>query len=393
MTFDLLKDLRIIEISAFVAAPLAGLTLAQLGAEVIRIDPPGGGIDSRRWPLAPDGSSLYWQGLNRAKKSIFVDLKTAAGQVVLHRLLNTCGSNGGIILTNLGATDWLQFDALTQARPDVILVELTGHHNGSAAVDYTVNSAVGVPWATGNEESKEPVNHMLPAWDGMAGMTLSTALLAALRARDKSNKAQHIRIALSDVAVGFLGNLGLLSEADLNKSGRARHGNHVYGTFGHSLPCRDGKFVMVVAMTKRHWKALIGAAQMEDEIKALEQQHKLDLHIEGDRYAAREKIYSILRKWSLQLTQEDISTVLDKHGALWGPYQTFDELLNDKRLVAENPLIQNVPYDGIGTLPVPGSTIRPVGASESTLSAGPAPGSDTQTILDELGIPANCVDN
>lgn len=76
MPFSLLKGVKIIEVSAFIAAPLAGLTLAQLGAEVIRSDPVGGGIDASRWPLAADGTSLYWCGLNRAKQSVCVDLKT-----------------------------------------------------------------------------------------------------------------------------------------------------------------------------------------------------------------------------------------------------------------------------------------------------------------------------
>ena len=95
MTYQLLSGLRIVEVSAFIAAPLAGLTLAQLGAEVIRIDPPGGGIDAGRWPLAPDGRSLYWEGLNRAKRSVCLDLKSPDGQAALHALLRGAGATAG----------------------------------------------------------------------------------------------------------------------------------------------------------------------------------------------------------------------------------------------------------------------------------------------------------
>lgn len=386
MSYDLLKGLRVIEISAFVAAPLAGLTLAQLGADVIRIDPPGGGIDFHRWPLAEDGTSLYWQGLNGAKRSVLLDLKSSSGQVVLSQLLNTCGSNGGIVLTNLGGAEWLQFDALQQHRADVILIELTGHHDGSAAVDYTVNAQVGVPLATGSEHATEPVNHMLPAWDGMAGLTLSTALLAALRARDHTSAAQHLQISLSDVAAGFLGNLGILAEAAVNQSPRQRHGNHVFGTFGHSLPCKDNRYVMVVAMTRRHWKALVTASGLEQQMQAIEQQQHLDLYREADRYAARSQIYSLLKEWSLQRNQADVAALLNQQGALWGPYQSFDELLNDPLLVKDNPMMTLLPASS-GGYPVPGSTIRVGGASEGELTPPTSPGAQTQSVLDELDLP------
>ncbi|MEM7256472.1 MAG: CoA transferase [Pseudomonadota bacterium] len=388
MSYDLLKGLRIIEISAFVAAPLAGLTLARLGAEVIRIDPPGGGIDFNRWPLASDGSSLYWQGLNRAKKSVLLDLKSPAGQQVLAQLLNTHADNGGIVLTNLGAVEWLQFDALKQHRADVILIELTGHHNGGTAVDYTVNAQVGVPAVTGGEADSTPVNHMLPTWDGIAGLTLSTALLAALRARDKTTNGQHLRIALSDVAVGYLGNLGVLAETALSGKSRARQGNHVYGTFGHSLRCKDGRFVMVVAMTRRHWKALISAAKLEADILTIEQQHNLDLYREADRYTARRQIVTLLEAWSQQHNQSEIAKQLTRHGALWGPYQSFDELLADPLLVADNPMMQTLTQPA-GTYPVAGSTIRIGGQIEDTISAAPVPGADTQQLLDELDLSAS----
>ena len=392
MTDDLLSGLRVIEISAFVAAPLAGLTLAQLGAEVIRIDPPGGGIDNNRWPLANDGSSLYWQGLNRGKKSVQLNLREANGREVFHRLLNTRDQNGGIVLTNLGGADWLQFEALKQQRPDVILIELCGHHDGAPAVDYTVNAAVGVPLATGTAGQTEPVNHMLPAWDGMAGLTLSTALLAALRSRDQTSAPRHLRIALSDVAVGFLGNLGILADTHLKRESRPRHGNHVYGTFGHSLRCKDGKFVMVVAMTKRHWQALVTAAHIEDEVQVLEQQGQLDLNKEEDRYSARNDIVTLLQSWSEQLPQPQVAEQLQQHGALWGPYQSFEELLNDKRLFTGNPLIQQIPHAYADNVPVPGSTIRDVGGRQPALTAGPEPGSDTQNILNELDLPQHLLD-
>ena len=309
-------------------------------------------------------------------------------------MLQQHGADGGILLTNLSGPDWLSFDQLKQHRSDLILVELTGHYDGSVAVDYTVNAASGVALATGAEQQTEPVNHMLPAWDGIAGLTLSTAILAALRARDRSGHAQHLKVALSDVAIGFLGNLGVLPEAELQGQSRARHGNHVYGTFGHSLPCSDGHYVMVVAMTTRHWHALVSAAGIESEVLKLEQTHSVDLTRETDRYQLRHEIKALLTAWSSCHTQQQVQDALQSQQALWGPYQTFSELLeNDARASTANPMIQTLKHTTAGNFRVPGSTIRIPNREEGTAAAGPIPGADTREVLRAFGINPNFTDS
>src|SRR5262245_2404366 len=92
----MLTGLRIVEISSFVAAPLGGMTLAQLGAAVIRVDPIGGAPDVRRWPVTADGTSIYWAGLNKGKRSITVDLRSARGRDIVARL----AASAGVVLTN-----------------------------------------------------------------------------------------------------------------------------------------------------------------------------------------------------------------------------------------------------------------------------------------------------
>jgi 2-methylfumaryl-CoA isomerase len=101
--YDLLKGLRVVEGSAFVAAPTCGLYLAQMGVEVIRFDNIGGGPDFRRWPLAENGSSLYWEGLNKGKKSIAIDLASPHGREIAQRLAAAPGADGGLFVTNFPA--------------------------------------------------------------------------------------------------------------------------------------------------------------------------------------------------------------------------------------------------------------------------------------------------
>src|SRR3954464_1470973 len=179
----LLADLRIVEISAFVAAPLGGMTMAQMGAEVIRIDPIGGGIDFNRWPVTEEGQSLYWAGMNKAKRSVALALDKPEGRALAQAIATAPGPGGGIVLTNLPPLPSLDYASLKSKREDVILLRLTGNRDGSAAVDYTVNAASGFPLVTGNNTGSGggalPVNHVLPTRHIATSLHLPSALLSA----------------------------------------------------------------------------------------------------------------------------------------------------------------------------------------------------------------------
>src|SRR5438034_2802 len=128
----LLADLRIVEFSAFVAAPLGGMTMAQFGAEVIRIDPIGGAIDFARWPVTEDGASLYWAGLNKAKRSVALALDKPEGRELAQAIATAPGPSGnpgggGIVLTNLPPLPGLDYASLKAKRDDVILLRLIGN--------------------------------------------------------------------------------------------------------------------------------------------------------------------------------------------------------------------------------------------------------------------------
>src|ERR1700759_3880886 len=122
-------DLRVIESSAFIAAPLAGLPLAQFGADVIRVEMIGGSIDYSRLPLMPSGRSLYWTSLNKAKRSIAIDLRRPEGRELVRALVTAGGERGGVLLTNI-VSKWLDHAALAGARADVITCMIEGNQDG-----------------------------------------------------------------------------------------------------------------------------------------------------------------------------------------------------------------------------------------------------------------------
>lgn len=139
---QILKGMRVGEGSAFVAVPLAGMTLAQMGADVIRFDRIQGGLDAQRWPVAPNGESLFWAGLNKGKRSVAVDMKSPRGKELITEIITAPGEDAGLFLTNLRVRGWMDYETLSQHRADLVMVTLQGDRHGRPAVDYTVNAAI-----------------------------------------------------------------------------------------------------------------------------------------------------------------------------------------------------------------------------------------------------------
>src|SRR4051794_6670008 len=297
-----LAGVRVVEVSSFVAAPTAGLTLAQLGADVIRIDPVGGAADVHRWPLAhssdgQSGRSLYWAGLNRGKRSAEIDLSTPDGRALLADLVCAPGAHAGILVSNLFGKSWLSDDALRARRPDLVHVQVLGRADGGPAVDYVVNAASGLPWATGPAAGTEPVNHALPAWDLLCGMHAAVAVLAGLHRRAVTGAGTYATVSLDDVAASTLTTLGLLPEALQTGASRPAYGNEVYGTFGADFNLADGERVMVVAVTARQWRQLADVTGNADAVAALERQVGADFADEGERFRHRDALIALLRPW------------------------------------------------------------------------------------------------
>ncbi len=336
-----------VEISAFVAAPLGGATLARLGAEVIRVDPLGGGLDSARWPLH-DGRSLYWAGLNRGKRSVALDLRSDRGQEVAARL----AASAGTVLTNLPQRGPLAYEALRERRPDLVMVMITGHADGSAAVDYTVNAATGFPWVTGPPGHEGPVNHVLPAWDVATGLLAAATLLAGDRRRMREGDGSLALISLADVALRVADQLGLVDEARLIEEPRGRFGNDVYGTYGRDFRTGDGRRLMVLALTPRQWNSLEAATGLPFATIPG------DLLDEGQRWLERERINALLEAWVGEREYAEVASRFREHDVLWGPYRTF------KEMAAEDPRIPALMADR---------------------APDPVLGADTVAVLSELG--------
>jgi 2-methylfumaryl-CoA isomerase len=380
----ILQGMRVVEGSAFVAAPLGGMTLAQLGADVIRFDQIGGGLDQHRWPLAASGQSLFWAGLNKGKRSIQLDLTSDAGRELATALIVAAG----LLVTNFPARGWLGFEGLRARRPDLIMVALTGNPDGSSEVDYTVNPATGFPWATGPRNLSEPLNSVLPAWDVAMGTLATTGLLAAERHRTLTGEGGLVRLSLSDVAFAMVGNLGRIAEAQLGGHDQPKDGNYLYGAFGHDFATRDDRRLMVVALTARQWRALRDATAIGEACTVIEQVTDHDLDTETGRYEARDLIAALLRPWFAARDLSEIREHFAGTGVSWGPYQTFRQLVTeDPRCSTANPLFERVDQPGIGSYLTPGSPIWHDALERVPVRRAPVLGEHTDEVLaDVLGL-------
>ncbi len=382
----ILKGLRIVEGSAFVAMPLGGMTLAQLGADVIRFDPIGGGLDYTRWPVTLDGKqSLFWAGFNKGKRSIAVDFRKVEGQELLTRLICAPGEEAGMFITNFPARGWLDYKTLKAQREDLIMVNLIGRRDGSSEVDYTVNPQVGFPMVTGPTAWPRPVNHLLPAWDCIAGQMAMVGLLAAERHRRLTGRGQLVKIALKDVALAMLGHLGKIAEVMINDADRPKDGNYLYGAYGRDFGTLDGKRLMIVGLTQAQWSNLCKATGLKVEFDALGERLRLDLSKEGNRFRARREISRIFEPWFATRMLAEIRKIFNDCNVTWAEYRTVRQTIEkDPDCSSQNPMFSMVDQPDVGTYLMPASPLDFGEVERLEAKRAPVLGEHTDEILLDL---------
>ncbi|MDI9914116.1 CoA transferase [Rhodococcus sp. IEGM 1379] len=383
-----LSGLRIIEVSSFVAAPLCGLTLSQLGAEVIRIDPIGGASDYHRWPVTEQGESIYWTGLNKGKKSLAVNMRSDEGRALVQQLVTAPGVGNGILVTNAGGRGWMSHDTLSALRNDVITLEILGRRDGSPGVDYTVNAALGFPMMTGPADYAGVVNHVLPAWDMACGLYAGLAVTAAVRKRDSTGAGSQIMLPLEDVALATAGTLGYLTEVQINGQSREYGGNAVYGTYGIDFVTSDNERFMLVALTTRHFRDLTAVTGTVVAVDAVESALGADFSTEADRYRHREVLTALFSRWFCEHSGSEVTAALEKTSVLFERYRSFANVVESGEL-ENNPMFSPLEQPRIGTYL---AAANPASFDGAHFATGPASevGEDSTSVLaDILGTTAD----
>jgi crotonobetainyl-CoA:carnitine CoA-transferase CaiB-like acyl-CoA transferase len=258
-----LSGLKVVELARILAGPWAGQLLADLGAEVIKVERPGGGDDTRAWgpPFAADGSAAYFHGCNRGKSSVAIDLASAAGQEKVRAL----AADADILIENFkvgGLAGYgLDFASLAKVNPGLIYCSITGFgQDGPYAArpgyDFMIQGMGGMMDLTGAADG-EPMRAGVAVADLFTGLYASSAILAALRGRDATGIGCHIDMALLDVQVAMLANQAmnyLIGGAAPRRLGNAHPNIAPYQTFavadGHVIVAvgNDGQFARLCAL-------------------------------------------------------------------------------------------------------------------------------------------------
>jgi 2-methylfumaryl-CoA isomerase len=383
--YSLLSGLRIVECASFIAGPSCALHLSQLGAQVIRIDPIGGGMDFNRWPVTPEGRSLYWEGLQKGKRSVAIDLTRPEGRQLAVDLITAPGPDAGLFVTNYPSDGFLSHEALSRHRADLITVRVLGWRDGSPAVDYTVNAALGMPWITGSERNgPEPVNHVVPAWDLVTGAYAAFALLAAERHRLRTGQGQEVAVALSDVALACLAHTGQVAEA-LTQGDRPRYGNALFGAFGRDFVTADGERVMAVAITARQWSGLVKALGLQAPVGALEASLGVSFAEEGQRFMHRDALFPLVEQAVAGLTLAQVRERFEAAHVLWSPYRTLRTAVEaDPRLALVAPYFEMLDHPSGLRYPAPGAAAQFQSSPRAPVTRAPRLGEHTDEVLAQV---------
>ncbi len=392
--YNLLNDLSIVEVSSFVASPTAGLYCAQMGAEVIRVDHKAGGLDYNRYMLTAEGRSLSWENLNRAKKSVALDLQSGEGRELLVELAASVGQ----CITNLPEASFLSHAAMAAKRADMISLRIMGWHDGRQAMDFTVNAAAGYPLMCGPEDwdpaTAPPVNQVLPAWDFITGAYSAFAMLAALRHRDRTGEGSEVRVPLGDVAIGTLANSGTMAEMLYRGADRERLGNAIWGAFGRDFRSRDGKRFMVAALTPKQWSGLVKAFGIAEPMAALEAELGVRF-ADGDtpRFQHRARLFDLFQQAAGAMDYDTLAARMGAEGCTFERYRTAHEAANDAQLVADNPLFGPSPANPSGfAYPATRSFANFPGREVGDPRPAPYLGEHSEEVLaDKLGLSSGAI--
>ncbi len=392
--YNLLSGLSIIEVSSFVASPTAGLYCAQMGAEVIRVDQIGGGLDYDRYMLTAEGRSLSWENLNRAKKSVALDLRAPRGRELVVELARKTGQ----LITNVPEQSFLSHARVAEGRSDMITVRIMGWGDGRQAMDFTVNAASGYPLMTGPSDlapdasgAPPPVNQVLPAWDFITGAYAAFALLAALRHRETAGEGGEVRIPLGDVAIGTLANSGAMAEMLYRGGDRERLGNAIWGAFGRDFLARDGVRFMVAALTAKQWTALVAAFDVAVGIAALEAQTGVSFATsDANRFTHRAELFALCQRAAGDQEYAVLAQRLTASGATFERYRTAYQAARDPDLVGDNPLFGPATANPSGfAYPAPGPFANLPGQNRAAPQPAPYLGEHSEEVLaDRLGLSA-----
>ena len=375
-----LNGVKVIDLTHMLAGPYAGMVLADLGAEVVKVEPLGSGEMTRGLlKNDPDYSfknfGAYFLTLNRNKKSVSIDLKNKKGLEVFYDLVRSAD----IVLNNFSAGVVsklkIDFENLSAINPKIITCSITGFgetgpHSTRPAYDQIVQAYSGGMSITG-KDAKSPTRAGIPIGDLGSGLYSVIGILSALYSREKTLKGQHIDLSLLDVQISlltYMATMQTLSGIDPEPIGNAHFVHVPYNSFTTS----DG-FVVIAVITDEFWKSLksvVNVDSLDDP--------KFDSSI--DRLKNQSFIENELNKTLSTQTSDHWIEKLNKAKVPCGPINKFSDALNDEQVKHRNMIVEVEHPDG-GLVKMPGNPVKMSYTNEESYSSPPHLGTNTREIL------------
>ena len=376
-----LDGIRVLEVGNYMAGPFCGMQLADLGADVIKIEQPDGGDQVRLTGPFVDGESSPFVRLNRNKRSLVLDLKSGEGKEIFKRLARTAD----VVVENLrpGTMRDLGLDysgVLQKLNPGLVYVAASGWGQDGplsplAGLDIMAQARSGLMSITG-EPDGDPVKVGVPVCDLVCALYGALAAVAALRVRDRTGEGQFIDVSLLEAGVSFAvweaGRYWATGEIP-KPLGSAHQNNAPY----QAVQASDGYFT-IGATSRRNWEAFCQALGLEN---LLDDERFTDTNL---RHRHRDVLIPLIEDATRQKPKEHWIAALERAGVPCAPIQDYGQVFNDEHLLARH-YFWDAPHPTLGSVRQLGSPMRFSRTATRRHKAGPLFGEDTEAILRELG--------
>ncbi len=368
--------MRVLDLSRFLAGPLCAMMLADMGAEVIRIEPPEGGVD-RTWALVgPDGETLTFKILGRNKKSITLNLYTEQGKAIFDDLAR----KADVVLHNFppgtSLAQNLAYGRLKEINPSIIVSVLSGYGlEGPDAeeicFDFVAQARAGAMVLNGFPGSP-PLKTTVPYIDCSSGMTNAFGVMLALYHREKTGEGQLVGTSLFDIASYITQHVGALIYYAVYGDARKQLGNCGFGSYMNCLKAHDG-WVMFVTASNDIWRRFCNAIGKQE----LADDPRFDSDMK--RALSGELLNPIVQEWAEDKTVHEIISSLRSARVACARVNGADELLRDPQ-VAASEMVVSVNYPGLGQVPIPGIPVKLSLTPGSIASLAPRTGQHNEEI-------------
>ena len=382
---QILSGIRVLELGQLIAGPFAAKTLADFGAEIIKVESPQEGDPLRKWRMIHEGTSVWWQAQSRNKQSICIDLRVKEGQVIVRRL----AKEADVLIENFrpGTMEkWgMGWDELHTLNPKLIMLRVSGYGQDGPRRDEPGFAAIaeataGLRYITGHP-GEVPARAGLSLGDTIAGLHGALGVLLALYERDaRGGEGQMIDVALYEAVFNLTESL--LPEYHVFGAVRQPAGGALPGIApSNAYPCSDGQYVLIAANGDSLFKRLmelIGRADLANDP---------DLARNDGRAKRAEEIDQIIGEWSKQRTLEDILSALQSIAVPAGRIYTAKDIAEDPHYRARG-VIQTVESAGGPKVEMPGVVPKLSNNPGAIRHRAPTLGEHTDSILQSLGLSA-----